>query len=900
MSVSTPRPLHTSRAEADAASPDSAEFFRALNENSSDLMIVADADATVRYLGPSVTRLFGYAPADLVGRSIFDLVHPDDRARVHTDFANGISHPGAGTSVEFRVRRADGEWRVVEAISNNQLDNPLVAGVIVNARDITERKQMERERERLLAESEAARARLVNILESVSDGFVAFDRDMNYAYVNARAGELLGRAPADLVGKNYWEEYPEARGTPFANAYLRALQTQTPIVFEDYYAPWDRWFENRIYPSAEGLTIFFTEITERKKAERALRELQERLTLAVRSGNVGLWDWDLRTNQVYYSPEWKSQLGYAEDEISNDYEEWVKRLHPDDAERAVFTTNAYIANPYPNYHSEFRMQHKDGSYRWILVQADLLTDAQGKPYRMLGSHIDITKSKQAEAALSRERDLLQTLMDNIPDAIFFKDTASRFVRINRAHAQILGVADPLDALGKTDADFHAAAPAQEFLADERAVLTSGVSIVDKTEFNPTADGQPRWFSATKVPLRDQAGQITGLVGVSRDLTERKRAVEALAQTLDRLERAEAYAQMGSWEFDVATKEGWWSKQMYHLVAIDPAGGFPTLEAYLDSIHPEDRNLVLDAYVRMSEGNSVIPEEFRSNPERGPLRHLLTTVHREMDAAGKPAKYFGTVLDITARKRAEDEIRKLNAELEQRVFERTAQLQAANKELESFSYSVSHDLRAPLRAISGFAQIIARRHRAALNAEGQHYVDNIVQASERMGHLIDDLLNYSRLGRAGVRHDAIRLRDVLTPLANELASRLASIGGTLDIAADLPTVLGDKTLLTQIFSNLFENAVTYRKPDIPLQLDVSAESRSNHVVVRVRDNGIGIAPEHQEKIFNLFQRLHGEDEYPGTGIGLATVKKAVELLGGAVWVESIEGEGSTFCVELFHA
>ena len=236
-------------------------------------------------------------------------------------------------------------------------------------------------------------------------------------------------------------------------------------------------------------------------------------------------------------------------------------------------------------------------------------------------------------------------------------------------------------------------------------------------------------------------------------------------------------------------------------------------------------------------------------------------------------------------------------MEQRVLERTAQLEAANKELESFSYSVSHDLRAPLRAINGFSEIIARRYRSSLNEEAQHYFDNIIEASKRMEQLIDDLLQYSRLGRKGVHHDLVLLADIFTDLATDLKERLSQNQGTLTIASNLPTLMSDRTLLTQIFLNLLDNALTYHVRGQPVEISVTWQKNDKSYIFHVRDNGIGIPLEYQEKIFNVFQRLHGQEEYPGTGIGLATVKKSVQLLDGSVSVESQVGKGSTFSVYL---
>jgi PAS domain S-box-containing protein len=504
--------------------------------------------------------------------------------------------------------------------------------------------------------------------------------------------------------------------------------------------------------------------------------------------------------------------------------------------------------------------------------------------------------RQAELLLRESQERFQTLAGISPVGIFRTDPNGATTYVNPKWGTISGLSFA-QALG--DGWLNAVHP------DDKEDLSKGwqestklrkASFSDYRFVRP--DGTVAWVMGQVVPEMNSENQLVGYVGTITDITERKRA-EAALQASER-QLSQIYASISDVLYYLAVEPD----DRFRFISVNSAFLTATgltedqiIGKLVQEVIPEPAQaLVLGNYKEAIRTKKAVGWEEVSVYPAG-KKYGEVSVTPILDANGNCFRLIGIVHDITYRKHAEEEIRKLNADLEQRVKERTARLTAANKDLESFSYSVSHDLRAPLRAINGFASIISRRHRAELDEEGQHYVDNIVQASEQMGHLIDDLLNYSRLGREGIRHVPVSLASLMIEIRKNMQSRLEEIHGTIEIAEGLPTVIGDQTLLNQIFTNLLENAITFHKPDLPPIVAITWRIEDDQVIVQVSDNGIGIPAEYQDKIFIMFQRLHSEDEYPGTGIGLANVKKSVELLGGSVWVESKVGEGSTFFVRM---
>jgi len=366
---------------------------------------------------------------------------------------------------------------------------------------------------------------------------------------------------------------------------------------------------------------------------------------------------------------------------------------------------------------------------------------------------------------------------------------------------------------------------------------------------------------------------------------------------NRLQLAVKAAQLGIWDWDVPRNELVWDDAMNAQYGIDGKAFGGAYEAWSRSVLPEDferANADVQAALR---GEREFVSEFRIKWPDGSIHYIKGMAQTIRDKDGRPLRMVGINFDITEQKRVADEIMRLNTELEHRVAERTAQLEAANKELEAFSYSVSHDLKAPLRGIAGYSHLLEERAADRLDEDGRLFLRNIRQGAAQMQALIADMLAYARMERRALANEAVVLSEVVESVMRGYTRDIAERGVVL--RSDVPSlaVRADREGLLIVLRNLVDNALKFTRDAQPPTIELGADATDGKVVIWIRDNGIGFDMKFHDRIFEIFRRLQRVEDYPGTGVGLALVRKAVQRMGGRVWAQSFPGQGAMFFLEL---
>ncbi|HXR07560.1 MAG TPA: PAS domain S-box protein, partial [Candidatus Acidoferrum sp.] len=532
-------------------------------------------------------------------------------------------------------------------------------------------------------------------------------------------------------------------------------------------------------------------MTERQRLEEMLRASEERFRIATETANDLVYEWDLKQS-VQWLGEVDQMLGYGPGEFPRTLEGWAASLHPEDLDRVMGAMHAHLEGRAP-FSVEFRIRRKDGKYRWCSARGAAVRTAEGRPTRMIGWITDITERKRTEAGAAQ----VAAIVESSSDAIISKDLHGTILTWNAAAERLFGYGAE-EVIGRNIAllipeNYRAAGMA----ILEKVRKGEGMQHYEATRLKK--DGKGLAVSLTISPVRDAAGNIVGTSKIVRDISESKRAEEALRS-------ASAYARRLI------------EASLDPLVTISPEGKITDVnEASVQATGVSRDKLIgsdfSDYFTEPAKAHDGYRKVFSEGYVRDyplAIRHLSGRVTEVLynasvyqDGLGRVLGVFAAARDITQRKEAEAKVHQLNVELEQRVRERTAELTAANQELEAFSYSVSHDLRAPLRHIGGFADLLSRSAGPGLPDKSRHYLAEILDSTRQMGCLIDDLLLFSRMGRAGMKLEAVDLRQLVT----EVRKQLEAESKDREVHWKLKTlheVQGDTALLRQAMFNLLSN------------------------------------------------------------------------------------------------
>jgi len=535
---------------------------------------------------------------------------------------------------------------------------------------------------------------------------------------------------------------------------------------------------------------------------------------------------------------------------------------------------------------ELRLQKRSSSRSaWVRLDGLYDQDLQGRP-ACRAILIDIDLQKTTEADLAR----LAAIVLSSEDAIIRQDPAGIITDWNLGAEKIYGYAEA-EALGR---HIGLILPAERREEANRLIerLRRGEEVRAHDTVRRRKDGREIYVSLSMSAIRNPQDQLTAVATIERDVTERIKTQQKMQEIREQLELATHSAGIGTWDGNIPAGTSRWNDQLYLLLGLEPRPGTAEeLEAFFRYIHPADREhgrQNLDTI--MSTNKLDFKDEFRIIRSDGVTRWLASRGRAYRDAEGRLVRVAGVNYDITDIKASEAAMTAAQKEL----AEKLAELTGVNQELSEYAYAVSHDLKAPLRAVRNYTDFLIADAAETLDGEANQYLEGLKKAVSQGERLINDLLVFSRIGRVPLEAEPIEIPQLL----KEIRSFLRVSSDVEMIAPDnWPTIEADRTLLKQIFQNLISNAVKFN--DLKQKrVEVGwRDGTENRIEIFVRDNGIGIEPQYTEQIFRVFQRLHTQKAYEGTGIGLAVVKKAAASLGGQVRLESIPGEGSTFFVEI---
>ncbi len=861
----------------------------AIVENADEPIVSKDLNGLIMSWNSAAQRLFGYSAAEVIGRPVAIIVPPELQSQ-EEEILHRLARGERIEQLEtVRVARDGRRIDVLVTISPIRDEAGHIIGASKIIRDISPRKRAEE----ALRGSET---RLKTILENLHEGLIVFDRDGTTLRWNRRALEMHGYAA---------HEEPLSVFADVKDLYEVLTPDGTPVPVEQWPIPrlvreghlhnyellvrhkqkdWQRVlnYGGLILPAGNGVEslglLTIRDVTDQKRAEEALCRSEERYRCFVQASSQVVWIMNPSGQFEGGRQAWHDYTGQSLEEARGFG--WIDAVFPEDRQKVL---DAWLkaANSREGYEVEYRLRRHDGEWRHMQARGVPVLNDDGSIREWIGTCTDITERKQAEAELRESRNRLVMAQRAGRLGVFDWDLTT---------GKMLWT-DELEALvGLSPGTFEGTYEGWATRVDPEDLRRLELLVRQRMEQQQPrvdfdyrirrADGEVRWFSARSEIMYALHGKPLRMLGTNVDITERKRAEEALqrqAALIDLTPTAMLVRTPGGrisfWNKGAEALYGWKVEQAIGRITHD----------LLQTQFPQPFEQIVET-LRLTGRWSG---ELRHQTRDGGWVIVHSWWLAERGPEGEVTQILESNVDVTERKRFQQQLENL-------VAERTAKLQETVADLEHFSYTITHDMRSPLRAMQGFGRMLELEYWDRLDEAARDYLRRIIDSSQRMDHLITDALSYAKVVKQELSLGPVDAEALLRSMADSYPE-FQLPKAEVKIVEGIPPVLGSTAVLTQCFSNLLGNAVKFVAPGTRPRVTVWGEHRDSRVRIWVEDNGIGIRPQDQERIFTMFQRLSKEHE--GTGIGLVLVKKGVERMHGRVGLESEPGKGSRFWIEL---
>ena len=851
----------------------------ALLDLAHDAVIVGGLDNRILFWSRGASDTYGFSADEALGRIAHELLHtcfPASLEAITTSIQQSREWEG-----ELRHTRKDGRAIVVSSrwsLLRDEQGQP-VAIMEIN-RDVTDQKQAN---EAVRKASHYTRS----LIEASLDPLVTISREGKITDVNEATEKVTGVSRQQLIETDFCDYFtePKKARAGYEKVFAQGAVHDYPLAIRSASGTvTDVLYNASVFCNdageVEGVFAAARDVTEHKRAEQKLREQAALLDLA--HDAILLRGMDGRI--LFWSRGAVDLYGWSAEEILDKVAHTLLRTEFPISLEALQTSIQTTRE----WEGELKHICRDGSAIVVASRWSLLRDEQGEPVAIMEINRDITDRKQAEEALRKASHYTRSLIEASLDPLVTISREGKITDVNEATEKVTGV--PRQRLIGTDFSDYFTEPekaregyqkvfAQGAVHDYPLAIRSASGVVTDVLYNASV------FS-------NDAGEVEGVFAAARDVTERKRAELALKKaslytrslieaSLDPLVTISREGKIT--DVNEAT-ENITGVSRQRLIGTDFSNYFTQLE------------MARAGYRQVFADGSVTDYPLVLRHISGKVTDVLYNASVFKNESGEVEGVFAAARDVTRRKRAEEEVRKLNEELEQRVAARTEELRVVNKELEAFNYAVAHDLRAPLRHIHGFTEMLVDEARPVLTDSCKHQLDTILDSVQHMSQLLEDLLKLSRLGRQELCKQVCSANGLMAEVINGLEPE--SKGREVEWRiTNLPQVECDPALFKQVLVNLLSNALKFTRTRHPAIIEIGETIIDGEAAIYIRDNGVGFSMKYADKLFGLFQRLHRQQDFEGTGVGLAIVQRIMHRHGGRVWAEAELDKGATFYLSL---